>query len=89
MEEIAKKTAIVLFNLGGPKKSEDVRGFLYNLFSDPQIIRLPAILRKPLAWVAARRRYREAQKNIIFWAGEAALLCLKTRKRRRARLSGF
>ena len=69
MEEIAKKTAIVLFNLGGPKKSEDVRGFLYNLFSDPQIIRLPAILRKPLAWVAARRRYREAQKKYNFLGG--------------------
>ena len=69
MEDITKKTAIVLFNLGGPKKSEDVRGFLYNLFSDPQIIRLPTILRKPLAWVAARRRYREAQKKYNFLGG--------------------
>ena len=40
---------ILLFNLGGPERLEDVRPFLYNLFSDPEIINLPAILRKPLA----------------------------------------
>src|SRR6185295_14357284 len=40
---------ILLFNLGGPERLEDVRPFLYNLFSDPEIINLPALLRKPLA----------------------------------------
>ncbi|HQR40378.1 MAG TPA: ferrochelatase [Blastocatellia bacterium] len=40
---------ILLFNLGGPERLEDVRPFLYNLFSDPEIINLPSILRKPLA----------------------------------------
>jgi ferrochelatase len=40
---------ILLFNLGGPERLEDVRPFLYNLFSDPEIINLPAVLRKPLA----------------------------------------
>lgn len=32
---------IVLLNLGGPKKSEDVQPFLYNLFMDPAIIDIP------------------------------------------------
>lgn len=48
---------VVLLNLGGPENLADVRPFLYNLFSDRQIIRLgPAFLQKPLAWLIARRR---------------------------------
>ena len=38
------RIAVVLFNLGGPDRPETVRSFLYNLFSDPSIIRLPAPL---------------------------------------------
>ena len=34
------KRGIILFNLGGPECLEDVRPFLYNLFSDPEIIRI-------------------------------------------------
>ncbi len=55
------KTAVVLFNLGGPDNLEAVRPFLNNLFSDPAIIRLPAFLRKPLAWVIARARAPKAR----------------------------
>jgi ferrochelatase len=40
---------ILLFNLGGPERLEDVRPFLFNLFSDREIINLPAVLRIPLA----------------------------------------
>jgi ferrochelatase len=51
------RTGIVLLNMGGPEKQEDVRPFLYNIFSDRQIIRLgPRLLQKPLAWLIARRR---------------------------------
>ena len=50
------KLAVVLFNLGGPDRLEAVRPFLENLFSDPAIIQLPALLRRPLAkFIAARR----------------------------------
>ena len=35
-----QKTGILLLNLGGPQRLEDVRPFLVNLFSDRQIIRL-------------------------------------------------
>lgn len=34
----------MLLNLGGPDTLEDVQPFLYNLFADPDIIRLPAPL---------------------------------------------
>jgi ferrochelatase len=50
------RLAVVLFNLGGPDSLDAVEPFLRNLFSDPAIIRLPAPLRLPLAWLIARRR---------------------------------
>jgi ferrochelatase len=50
------RTAIVLFNLGGPDGSASVRPFLFNLFNDPAIIRLPAPLRYGLAHLISRRR---------------------------------
>jgi ferrochelatase len=50
------KLAVILFNLGGPDSPESIEPFLRNLFSDPAIISLPAILRLPLARAIARRR---------------------------------
>jgi protoporphyrin/coproporphyrin ferrochelatase len=51
------RIGVVLLNMGGPEKQEDVRPFLYNIFSDRQIIRLgPWLLQKPLAWLIARKR---------------------------------
>lgn len=39
------KNGVLLLNLGGPESLEDVRPFLYNLFADPDIIRLPETLK--------------------------------------------
>lgn len=39
------KNGVLLLNLGGPESLEDVRPFLYNLFADPDIIRLPGPLK--------------------------------------------
>ncbi|MBI3607841.1 MAG: ferrochelatase [Nitrospirae bacterium] len=52
----APKTGVVLFNLGGPETLDDVRPFLVNLFSDPDVISLPTPLRRALAWWIAKRR---------------------------------
>jgi ferrochelatase len=54
------KIAVVLFNLGGPDRIDAVRPFLFNLFADPAIIRLPGVLRIPLAHLLARRRAKAA-----------------------------
>ena len=35
------KKAVILFNLGGPDKLENVEPFLFNLFYDPAILNLP------------------------------------------------
>jgi ferrochelatase len=50
------KVAVVLFNLGGPETLEGVEPFLFNLFSDPAILRVPGFVRSPLARFIARRR---------------------------------
>jgi len=34
-------TAVVLMNLGGPSSLDEVEPFLFNIFSDPEVIRLP------------------------------------------------
>ncbi|CAE7405984.1 hemE [Symbiodinium microadriaticum] len=58
-----QKIAVVLFNLGGPDRADDIRPFLQNLFSDPAILSVPAFVRKPLAWFIAKRREAEARAN--------------------------
>ena len=35
------RVGVLLLNLGGPETLDDVQPFLYNLFADPDIIRLP------------------------------------------------
>ncbi len=50
------RTAIVLFNLGGPDRPQAVRRFLFNLFNDRAIIALPQPLRWLIAALIAGRR---------------------------------
>ena len=53
---------VLLLNLGGPEKVEDVRPFLFNLFSDRLIIRLgPAFMQKFIAWWIAKKRAPKSQ----------------------------
>lgn len=56
------KTAIVLFNLGGPDALSAVEPFLFNLFNDPAIIKLPQPFRYVLAKLISKKR---AQKKAI------------------------
>ena len=58
------RLGVLLLNLGGPDKLEDVRPFLYNLFADPEIIRLPSpLLQAPLAWLISTLRAKKSQEN--------------------------
>ena len=68
------KIAIVLFNLGGPDSPEAVQPFLRNLFSDPAILRLPSLLRGPLASFIARRRTPKAQDIYARIGGSSPIL---------------
>ena len=56
------RVGVLLLNLGGPERIQDVGPFLYNLFSDPEIIRLPnPALQKPLAWLISTLRAGKSQ----------------------------
>ena len=58
------RVGVLLLNLGGPDELDDVRPFLFNLFSDPEIIRIPfPVLQKPLAWIISTRRVKTSQAN--------------------------
>lgn len=58
------KVAIVLFNLGGPDSKDSIKPFLFNFFTDPNIIRLPYIFRWLIAKLIANRRSKnEAGKS--------------------------
>jgi ferrochelatase len=65
---------VVLFNLGGPDSLEAVQPFLQNLFSDPAIISLPSILRRPLARFIAARRAPLAKKIYEHMGGCSPIL---------------
>jgi len=68
------RIAVVLFNLGGPDRPEAIRPFLRNLFSDPAILRVPALLRKPLAAAIAGRRAVAALEIYAKLGGSSPLL---------------
>jgi ferrochelatase len=52
-----EQIGVLLVNLGGPDSLAAVRPFLFNLFSDRDIIRLgPSFLQKPLAWLISSLR---------------------------------
>lgn len=76
------KKGVVLLNMGGPDTLEDVQPFLYNLFSDREIISLgPAFLQKPLAWLISRRRAPKSKACYALIGGGSPL---KTITRRQA-----
>jgi ferrochelatase len=70
------KKAIILFNLGGPDKIENVEPFLFNLFNDPAILNLPTLLRYPLAKLISNRRAPVAKKIYAELGGSSPILRL-------------
>ena len=68
------KTAILLHNLGGPSTREEMRPFLQNLFSDPEIFRMPGFLQKPFARFLSARRAPEAWRNYEAMGGGSPVL---------------
>lgn len=76
MAKTASKTAVILFNLGGPDSPEAVQPFLFNLFNDPAIIEAPKPIRWLLAQFISRRRAPFAKKIYAHLGGKSPLLDL-------------
>ena len=70
------RKAVILFNLGGPDKLENVEPFLFNLFNDPAILNLPRFFRYPLAKLIANRRAPIAKKIYEELGGSSPILKL-------------
>ncbi|CAK9139397.1 unnamed protein product [Ilex paraguariensis] len=70
------KIGVLLLNLGGPETLEDVQPFLFNLFADPDIIRLPrsfAFLQKPLAQFISSARAPKSKEGYASIGGGSPL----------------
>lgn len=72
----SKPTALILLNMGGPDSLEAVEPFLYNLFSDRELIQLPAgaLLQKPFAKMISKRRSKKVVENYRKIGGKTPLL---------------
>lgn len=73
---------VVLFQLGGPDSLQAIEPFLYNLFSDPDIIDFPfARLARPvLARVISSRRAKKVQEHYASIGGKSPLRELTERQ---------
>ena len=68
---------VMLLNLGGPDSLENVEPFLYNLFSDPEIITLPSFLswfNGPLAFIISRSRAPQSREGYAAIGGSSPQL---------------
>jgi ferrochelatase len=69
------KTGVILLNLGGPDSPEAIRPFLYNLFSDREIIKLGLpFMQKPLACLISRLRAGKTRKTYGLIGGGSPIL---------------
>jgi protoporphyrin/coproporphyrin ferrochelatase len=77
-----KRTAVVLFQLGGPDSLEAIKPFLYNLFMDPDIINFPCafLMRRPLAKFISSRRSLKVAENYKQIGGKSPILDLTRRQ---------
>jgi len=73
MKQGGRRTAVLLLNMGGPDSLEAVRPFLRNLFLDPAILSLPAVLRRPLASLLSSRRARKVRPRYELIGGKSPI----------------
>jgi ferrochelatase len=73
---IRDKLGVVLFQLGGPDSLEAIEPFLFNLFSDPEIIDFPLakLARRPLARLIASRRSKHVAHHYETIGGKSPIL---------------
>ncbi len=68
---------VLLLNLGGPDSLSAVKPFLFNLFSDREIIRLgPSFMQKPLAYLISSLRAKKTADAYRLIGGKSPILDL-------------
>ena len=74
-EANGRAVGVVLFQLGGPDSLEAIEPFLYNLFSDPDIIDFPLarVARPRLARLISSRRARKVQEHYRSIGGKSPI----------------
>lgn len=65
-----KKTAVVLLNMGGPDSLETIEPFLYNLFQDPDIFKIP-IGQKIFAKIISKLRTKKVAEQYKHIGGKS------------------
>jgi ferrochelatase len=70
------KTAAMLLAMGGPDSLQAIPDYLYNIFSDRELIRLPggALMQKPFARLISRLRAGKVKKHYELIGGSSPLL---------------
>ncbi|CAL5350615.1 unnamed protein product [Camellia sinensis] len=71
-----ERVGVLLLNLGGPETLHDVQPFLFNLFADPDIIRLPRVfqfLQRPLAQLISVLRASKSKEGYAAIGGGSPL----------------
>lgn len=76
LANVEEKVGVLLLNLGGPETLNDVQPFLFNLFADPDIIRLPRLFRflqRPLAKLISVLRAPKSKEGYAAIGGGSPL----------------
>ncbi|MBA4312923.1 MAG: ferrochelatase [Chlorobiaceae bacterium] len=78
LKNLTNKIAVILFQLGGPDSLDSVEPFLYNLFSDPDIINFPGafLARRFIARKIAASRSTKVKENYRTIGGKSPILSL-------------
>ncbi|MDM7274281.1 ferrochelatase [Sulfurihydrogenibium azorense] len=66
-----KKIGVVLLNMGGPDSLDAIQPFLYNLFSDYDIIQIPKPIQKPVAFLISKIRSKKTRKYYEIMGGKS------------------
>jgi ferrochelatase len=70
----SRSTGVLLLNLGGPDSLRAVKPFLFNLFSDREIIRLgPSFLQKPIAYLISSFRGKKTEEAYSLIGGKSPI----------------
>ncbi len=65
------KIGVLLLNMGGPDSLSAVEPFLYNLFSDHDIIEIPRLIQKPVAKIISKIRAKKTKHYYEIMGGKS------------------